>query len=1045
MRVLRGLGALLVLAVMAVGIPVGLIVAGGNPFVGLSAGMSWTDVLLRPVNDRALLGILAVTGWVVWAAFMACLVAEAISLTSGRRIRIALPGLRLGQRGIAVLLLAVVAMIAVPHHTDVTPAAADPGAPGGTHSATIEGGDSRSSAPAPTRESTKAKSDHHVHTVRESDWLWTLAERYYGDGAQWTKIANANPGIDPDELAVGQKLEIPDAKPSEGSAEATAGHRHTVRAGESLSSIADDAYGDTSQWNRIYQANKTHISDPDEIEIGDRLTIPTKRGDNQRQNAKADNERGKQNPDRQARDKGASTQETRDRAQQAEVDESTERAEEQNPTPDTPPATESAPPAPDRQQAPAGAESSSASPEVSVQTGVSVGLLLAVGLVSGLRLRRRRQMQSRRPGQMLPTPTPAALRVEDQVRHSANPIAVNDLNTVLTLLAGHCHDLRQDAPDLAAARIADHDIHLLLARPLAEDWNCPEGLTVMHDRSVLALDADALAQMKGRPEMAPPYPALVTLGQDEAGAHVLVNLESASALVLTAPDGQSANGALTAIALELCLTKWAQDLQVTFVGPVCEGLAAALDHPNVNCVDDTDRALAGLENLARIRSQHCYDDQSPATHRGDHNLADAWNPHVLLFGDTLTSDQAQRLEDVVAKMPRLAVAAVTTAAVEIRGAWTCTVDDTSITITPQGWTLTPTGVDDDTYQHILELLTVTGTTQTSPAPWWVHDVPDATVTDLASRRAPALDQTPDAATEAGEEDDDESAAAEDQTRQPETPAIRVSLQRRPLTGLGLMSSSVPAPTGPAPTDAASIADTAVPDMDAPMLRILGHCTILGATGEEPKRRRSRCLEVMLYLLEHPNASSQTIAQAHFVQRDYVRGVVSHLRTWLGTDPSGASWLPDNYSGRGYRFDERVMSDWDRVQRLIGRGVNTASDQALAAALAMVQGQPLTGADMWEAIEALRPQITAVIVDIAHELADRCLTAGDINGARWASGKGLLADPRNEVLLTDRIRTETRAGNSPEVRRLASAVSANARDLGVDLLDDTQEVLAHAML
>ncbi|MES6224456.1 LysM peptidoglycan-binding domain-containing protein, partial [Cutibacterium acnes] len=48
-----------------------------------------------------------------------------------------------------------------------------------------------------------------THTVRPGDYLWEIAEHYYGDGAQYHKIAEAS-GIDAhSDLAVGQKLVIP--------------------------------------------------------------------------------------------------------------------------------------------------------------------------------------------------------------------------------------------------------------------------------------------------------------------------------------------------------------------------------------------------------------------------------------------------------------------------------------------------------------------------------------------------------------------------------------------------------------------------------------------------------------------------------------------------------------------------------------------------------------------------------------------------------------------------------------------------------------------
>lgn len=46
-------------------------------------------------------------------------------------------------------------------------------------------------------------------TIKEGDTMWEIAERRYGDGSQWTRIAEANPGMDPYNLPVGGTLKIP--------------------------------------------------------------------------------------------------------------------------------------------------------------------------------------------------------------------------------------------------------------------------------------------------------------------------------------------------------------------------------------------------------------------------------------------------------------------------------------------------------------------------------------------------------------------------------------------------------------------------------------------------------------------------------------------------------------------------------------------------------------------------------------------------------------------------------------------------------------------
>lgn len=49
---------------------------------------------------------------------------------------------------------------------------------------------------------------------------------------------------------------------------------HTVQSGESLSKISKEFYGDPNQYNKIFEANKPMLSDPDKIYPGQVLVIP---------------------------------------------------------------------------------------------------------------------------------------------------------------------------------------------------------------------------------------------------------------------------------------------------------------------------------------------------------------------------------------------------------------------------------------------------------------------------------------------------------------------------------------------------------------------------------------------------------------------------------------------------------------------------------------------------------------------------------------------------------------------------------------------------
>ena len=141
-----------------------------------------------------------------------------------------------------------------------------------------------------------------------------------------------------------------------------------------------------------------------------------------------------------------------------------------------------------------------------------------------------------------------------------------------------------------------------------------------------------------------------------------------------------------------------------------------------------------------------------------------------------------------------------------------------------------------------------------------------------------------------------------------------------------------------------------------------------------------------------------------------RSNMSRLRSWLGTSPDGEAYLPDAYTGR-ITLHPAVSSDWQRLQILTSAGVNRASDESLHTALELVRGAPLADAapGQWHWAEELRTDMISCVRDIGLELADRALVVGNLEQARWAASRALLAAPGDELLLAARIRTEHAAG------------------------------------
>lgn len=106
------------------------------------------------------------------------------------------------------------------------------------------------------------------YTVQLGDTLSGIAQQAYGNANLWPKIYEANKqviGPNPDIIHPGQVLFIP----------ILPGTKYTVQPGDTLSGIAQQAYGDANLWPKIYEANKQIIGpNPDIIHPGQVLHIP---------------------------------------------------------------------------------------------------------------------------------------------------------------------------------------------------------------------------------------------------------------------------------------------------------------------------------------------------------------------------------------------------------------------------------------------------------------------------------------------------------------------------------------------------------------------------------------------------------------------------------------------------------------------------------------------------------------------------------------------------------------------------------------------------
>lgn len=234
-------------------------------------------------------------------------------------------------------------------------------------------------------------------------------------------------------------------------------------------------------------------------------------------------------------------------------------------------------------------------------------------------------------------------------------------------------------------------------------------------------------------------------------------------------------------------------------------------------------------------------------------------------------------------------------------------------------------------------------------------------------------------------------------------------------------------------------------VDTPFLKLLGPVELVNARGRRPDRAVRQCQEYCAWILQHPGSNAVRMARELLIADTTRRSNMSRLRSWLGRDEADNPYLPEAYSGH-ITLHPAVTSDWEQVQLLISGGLAGLSDDALVAALSLVRGAPLAdaGPDEWRWAEELRVDMSFTIRDIGVTLGERGLVQRNPDMTRWAVSRALSVIPDDETLLRLRLRSEHLTGNRSEVERLVLRLTRQARLLGVELQDETTELLQEVM-
>jgi DNA-binding SARP family transcriptional activator len=204
--VLRGGTALVTLAVLVVGLPVALYKLGGDPLPQhVPAWSHITTLLLHRDNGTVFLGAVRDISWIAWTAFTVAVVTEAQAALRGRRApRLRLGGLQNSAGWLVALIVlafgsqpAAVLASAAPSAVTVSAVRHAPLADQPAHPADLLA-DYRTEASTadPAAPQVMSMGFSQMVTVRSGDCLWSIAQRYLGNGDLFPEIVKLNFGHD---------------------------------------------------------------------------------------------------------------------------------------------------------------------------------------------------------------------------------------------------------------------------------------------------------------------------------------------------------------------------------------------------------------------------------------------------------------------------------------------------------------------------------------------------------------------------------------------------------------------------------------------------------------------------------------------------------------------------------------------------------------------------------------------------------------------------------------------------------------------------------
>ena len=227
-----------------------------------------------------------------------------------------------------------------------------------------------------------------------------------------------------------------------------------------------------------------------------------------------------------------------------------------------------------------------------------------------------------------------------------------------------------------------------------------------------------------------------------------------------------------------------------------------------------------------------------------------------------------------------------------------------------------------------------------------------------------------------------------------------------------------------------------------LIQLLGDISVVGAKAAlKPKQ-----VAVLAYIALHAPVASERVEDAVWVtptasRRKRLANTVSECRSAIGP-----THLPFATDGK-YRVGPGVVTDIELFERRLAHAAAGDDDSAittLRGALELVRGRVFTYRNaertsyVWVDVENWISTWELKVTDAAEDLAERCLAAGDLDGAIWAARRGLEASPTHTRLTKLLIEAHLAKG---EVRAAEQVLASHQAALEQLELDDSDDELA----